>query len=126
MTARMDPRHDPAVVLADHIDFGHLERYTMGEPALTRELLRSFCEEARAFTLSRQEDVGTERRALHRLKGAARAVGAFPLADAAEWLEKMLEDEAPAEDVHDARAELTERLEALREACEAWKAAMGY
>ena len=126
MTVRAESLHHPSTALADHIDFGHLERYTMGEPALTQELLRTFCEEMRAFILSEREDASVQRRALHRLKGSARAVGAFPLADAAEWLEKVLEVNAPAEDVRDARAELEERLAAVREACRAWKDAMGY
>ena len=106
--------------LADHIDFGHLERYTMGEPTLTEELLRTFCAELSAYAPDIADPVA-ERAALHRLKGAARAIGAFPLADSAEWLEKMLEVEADEADVQAARAELDEQLRALKDACRRWK-----
>ncbi len=126
MTARARHEKHHVAALADHIDFGHLERYTMGEPVLTQELLRSFCEETLAFMRSRPGDVVAERRALHRLKGSARAIGAFPLADAAEWLEKLLEVEAGPDDLREARAELQEQLEALKEACQAWKEMAGY
>ena len=111
--------------LADLIDFGHLERYTMGEPALTQELLRMFCDELRLFELGRHEDPAVQRRAVHRLKGAARAVGAFPLAEAAEWLETLLVEEAPQELLADARMDLQVQLDALRDACKRWKQANG-
>ncbi len=110
--------------LADHIDFGHLERYTMGEPALTEELLRTFCVELAAYAPDISDPVA-ERRALHRLKGSARAIGAFPLAECAEWLERMLEVEADEADVLAARAELDEQLEALQDACRRWKESRG-
>ena len=112
--------------LADEIDLGHLQRYTMGEPALTEELLRLFCDEVRAFDLNMNADTQTQRRALHRLKGSARAVGAFPLAAAAERLEGLLAADAKGAGVDAARAELEQRLRALRNACEAWKAMMKY
>ena len=117
-------QNHPHAPLADFIDFSHLERYTMGEPALTEELLRTFCEELRAFAPDTSDPVA-ERRALHRLKGAARAIGAFPLAEAAEWLEKLLEGEAEEADVRQARAELDEQLAALKNACRRWKEMFG-
>ena len=110
--------------LADFIDFGHLERYTMGEPSLTRELLQMFCDELKHF---RQADRGTrekERQAVHRLKGTARAVGAFPLAEAAAWLEKLLDADADEADVRDARDDLNAHLDALSDACRRWKEAL--
>lgn len=106
--------------LADYIDFGHLERYTMGEPALTEELLRTFCAELSAHAPD-ESDAAAERAALHRLKGAARAIGAFPLAEAAEWLEKMLETGADEAEVQAARAELKDQLAVLKDACRRWK-----
>ena len=112
--------------LADEIDLGHLQRYTMGEPALTEELLRMFCNEVRAFDLNMNADARTQQRALHRLKGSARAVGAFPLAAAAERLERLLAVDARGAGLAAARADLGRRLQALRDACEAWKAMMKY
>ena len=124
MSAQARERHSAsASPLADHIDFGHLERYTMGEPALTEELLRTFCSELSSYAPDVTDSVA-ERRALHRLKGAARAIGAFPLAEAAEWLEKMLEVEAPEAEVQAARAELEEQISALKAACRRWKEMM--
>ena len=120
MSTVANREHHPHAPLADYIDFGHLERYTMGEPALTEELLRTFCAELRAFAPDVSDPVA-ERRALHRLKGAARAIGAFPLADAAEWLEKLLEAGAEEADVRQARAEFEEQLAALKDACRRWK-----
>ena len=120
MAAKGERQEHPHAPLADFIDFGHLERYTMGEPALTEELLHGFCAELRRFA----PDVDTperERRALHRLKGSARAIGAFPLADAAEWLERLLEAGAEEAEVRMARAELEEQLQALKDACRRWK-----
>ncbi len=108
--------------LADFIDFAHLERYTMGEPQLTEELLSLFCAEVRAFRLT--GDAVAQRQAVHRLKGAARAIGAFPLADAAAWLEELLHAAAPEEDLRDARLDLMARLEALKDACQRWKQAV--
>ena len=124
MAAKDERQQHPHAPLADFIDFGHLERYTMGEPVLTEELLHSFCAELRRFV----PDVDTperERRALHRLKGSARAIGAFPLADAAEWLEKLLEARAEKVDVAAARAELDRQLAALKDACRRWKESRG-
>ena len=112
------------VPLADFIDFGHLERYTMGEVALTEELLHTFCEELHAFAPD-TSDPAAERQALHRLKGAARAIGAFPLADAAEWLETLLEEQADEADLVAARAEFREQLLALKDACRQWRTAFG-
>ena len=110
----------PHAPLADVIDFGHLERYTMGEEALTAELLRTFCEELHAFAPDTSDPV-VERQALHRLKGAARAIGAFPLAEAAGWLEKLLAEEANEADLTVARAEFSEQLAAVKDACRRWK-----
>ncbi|GEM_PF-2382025 len=121
--------HGRNAPLADFIDFGHLERYTMGEPALTQELLAMFCGEVRGFENEWRrdglQDAQAERRALHRLKGSARAIGAFPLADAAAWLEKLLtgEEGSPtAAELADARADLSAHLDALRDACRRWHA----
>lgn len=73
------------------IDMAHLARMTLGDERLTREVLTMFA--AQALRL-----VGTlaalppEAGALaHTLKGSARAIGAFAVADAAAALEAALE-----------------------------------
>lgn len=79
------------------IDMAHLARMTLGDERLTREVLTMFA--AQALRL-----VGTlaalppEAGALaHTLKGSARAIGAFAVADAAAALEAALENgEDPA------------------------------
>ncbi len=72
------------------IDMAHLARMTLGDERLTREVLTMFA--AQALRL-----VGTlaalppEAGALaHTLKGSARAIGAFAVADAAAALEAAL------------------------------------
>ncbi len=116
-TQKADDRFAP---LADHIDFGHLSRYTMGEPALTEELLGSFCGQVDDFLVQIDEgDAQARARALHTLKGAARAIGAFPLAEAVATAEREL-----AADGEFHRAALMEHVEAMRGACRRWRDAM--
>jgi HPt (histidine-containing phosphotransfer) domain-containing protein len=65
------------------IDLVHLARQTMGDKTLEAEVLRMF---ARQLRIGLQDigagDPDKRKAALHLLKGAASAVGAFPLADA--------------------------------------------
>ncbi len=73
------------------LDLQHLGKYTGGDEALRRELLALFSEQ-----LSRQISVLRENGAqedwliaTHTLKGAARAVGAWQIAETAEALERI-------------------------------------
>ncbi|MCA1493577.1 Hpt domain-containing protein [Sinorhizobium alkalisoli] len=70
------------------IDFAHIERQTMGDKGLEMEVLQLFARQARQ---AMAEIAGGEaevcREAAHRLKGAALAVGAARVADAAAALE---------------------------------------
>jgi HPt (histidine-containing phosphotransfer) domain-containing protein len=71
------------------VDFDHLKRMTLSEEALEHEVLRMFlkqtgrlldalaCSPAEVLTLA------------HTLKGSARAIGAFRLADSATALEEI-------------------------------------
>ena len=94
---------------AEHpIDLDHLNRYTGGDAALNQEILRLFdnhCREtvAKLEELARKEDIGGQswRELTHTLKGAARGVGAFALADVAAEAEKLRTDKLAAiEAVH--------------------------
>jgi HPt (histidine-containing phosphotransfer) domain-containing protein len=70
------------------IDDGHLGRMTLGDRSLEREVLQIF---ARQITLTLKRIVGAKpgcaAAAAHTLKGSARGVGAWRLAQAAERLE---------------------------------------
>ena len=80
-----------APALSDVIDTAHLARYTMGDVKLERELLGMFDVQLRELLTALEKargDVRAWKLAAHTLKGAARAVGAFPLAETALALEK--------------------------------------
>ena len=79
------------------VDLDHLDRYTGGERAVNEEVLRLFersCHdilgrlEALLEDASAPEASKTWHDATHTLKGAARGIGAFELADAAADAEK--------------------------------------
>jgi HPt (histidine-containing phosphotransfer) domain-containing protein len=73
------------------IDRGQLARYTFGNCALEIEVLQLFAEQAPHY-LEELRAATTEkswRDAAHTLKGSARAVGAFRVADLAESAEAL-------------------------------------
>lgn len=75
------------------IDFAHLSRQTMGDKELEAEVLRLFAREARQLTERLASEPAAARPQIaHRLKGAARGVGAFAVAAAAEALEADPDD----------------------------------
>jgi HPt (histidine-containing phosphotransfer) domain-containing protein len=85
------------------IDSGHLDRMTLGDASLTREVLAMFSAQAVGL-ISRLQDGPAESwpanapALAHTLKGSARAVGAFRVADAAEGLEVAIrKGDDPAE-----------------------------
>jgi HPt (histidine-containing phosphotransfer) domain-containing protein len=73
------------------IDIEHLQRMTLGDADLEREVLAMFA--SQAVSLMRELAApSSDRRALvHTLKGSARAIGAFQVAEAAELLEAVLQ-----------------------------------
>lgn len=81
---------------ASAIDFSHLDRFTGGDVAITREVLKLFRDQA-ALLLDqlRASDGGQSyREAAHALKGAARSVGAWEMAKAAEETERVIAADA--------------------------------
>ena len=85
------------------IDFDHLARQTMGQKDLEAEVLRLFLRQARDCVRSIHASKGNDRVGIaHTLKGSARGIGAFNVADQAARLEEMPDD--------------AERVEALCEA----------
>ena len=70
------------------IDLVHLARQTMGNKDLEQEVLRLFVRQARSCASSMEtSDIAERARIAHMLKGSARGVGAFVVADRAERLE---------------------------------------
>ncbi len=74
------------------VDLAHLRRYTLGDAVFEREVLGIFLAQLPTMIASLRE-AGSDRdwkMAAHALKGSGRAVGAWPLARAAEQAEQLL------------------------------------
>ena len=72
------------------VDYAHLDTQAAGDKAVMREVLALFvthCEQVLA-ELERAEDAKTWKMWTHTLKGSARGVGAFAVADAAADAER--------------------------------------
>jgi len=106
------------------IDFEHLQRMTLGDAGLEHEVLAMFAAQSTKLigTLANLpkdsgKDSAKDAGALaHTLKGSARAIGAFTVADAAARLEAVL---AGGNDPSDQIAELGEAVALVRAAIEA-------
>jgi HPt (histidine-containing phosphotransfer) domain-containing protein len=95
------------------IDFEHLKRMTLGDAGLEHEVLAMFAAQSAKLigTLANlPKDAGT---LVHTLKGSARAIGAFAVADAAAGLEAVL---ACGDDPSDRLDELGEAVALARTA----------
>jgi HPt (histidine-containing phosphotransfer) domain-containing protein len=98
------------------IDRAHLGRMTLGDATLEREVLAMFAGQSAGLVgdLSRLPDDAAA--LAHTLKGSARAIGAFRVADAAETLEAALRDDADAsEATAQALAVLSESVADVRD-----------
>ena len=98
------------------IDIEHLHRMTLGDASLEREVLAMFSAQAVRLigTLAAlPADAGA---LAHTLKGSARAIGAFGVADAAGCLEAALQS---GDDPSEALAELTDAIAQARTAIDA-------
>lgn len=76
------------------IDMDHLARYTGGDATLNAEILRLFEAQtnelvAKLRSILKARDAKSWKEVTHTIKGAARGVGAFALADAAAACEKV-------------------------------------
>ena len=112
------------------IDNAHLDRMTLGDIALEREVLAMFSAQAvgliaRLATLAskgrssggRSSEASSEGLALaHTLKGSARAIGAFRVADTAEALEAAVRN---GDDPSEALAGLKDAIAEARAAIDA-------
>lgn len=79
----------PRITAATVIDEDHLDRQTFGDRDLVREVLTMFLDQCTIEGARLSHLAPSERSALaHRLKGAARGIGAFPLALTLESIER--------------------------------------
>jgi len=98
------------------IDTEHLQRMTLGDASLEREVLAMFSGQAIGIVrslASSPADIGV---LAHTLKGSARAIGAFRVAEAAECLEAVVGEGG---DTAGSLAELTAAVAEARTAIEA-------
>jgi HPt (histidine-containing phosphotransfer) domain-containing protein len=72
------------------IDFAHLNRMTLGDGGLEREVLAMFSAQAARLVGQIAALAGNAGGLAHTLKGSARAIGAFAVADAAGRFEEAL------------------------------------
>jgi len=98
------------------IDFDHLQRMTLGDDSLEREVLMMFATQSAKLVHTLAAMPADASALAHTLKGSARAIGAFAVADAAARLETAI---ARGFDVPAVLAELGEAVAEAREAIEA-------
>src|SRR5882757_1523625 len=95
------------------IDFEHLGRMTLGDAGLEREVLAMFSAQA-ASLIGTLATLPSDAGALaHTLKGSARAIGAFGVADAAGHLEAAIQN---GDDPSEALTELNDAVAQARTA----------
>jgi HPt (histidine-containing phosphotransfer) domain-containing protein len=99
------------------IDIGHLGRMTLGDASLEREVLAMFSAQASSL-VSTLASLPTDAGALvHTLKGSARAIGAFRVADAAGCLEVAIHANSnpsgALRELNDAVAQAREAIDAI-------------
>jgi HPt (histidine-containing phosphotransfer) domain-containing protein len=80
--------------LARPVDLVHLARYTGGDRALNAEVLQLFVDQSATLlrdlqTVVESRDIKTWKYVTHSIKGAARCIGAFALADVAAEAEPI-------------------------------------
>jgi HPt (histidine-containing phosphotransfer) domain-containing protein len=98
------------------IDFEHLGRMTLGDANLEREVLAMFSAQATGLIGTLATLPSNTGALAHTLKGSARTIGAFRVADAAEGLEAaILNGGDPAQ----ALAELNDAVAQARSAVDA-------
>jgi len=98
------------------IDFAHLKRMTLGDAGLEQEVLAMFAAQSASLVITLETMPGDAPALAHTLKGSARAIGAFAVADAAARLEAVISGGA---DPADQLAELADAVTLARTAIEA-------
>ena len=92
----------------------HLQRMTLGDASLEREVLVMFSAQALSLAAALARLPSDAGALVHTLKGSARAIGAFAVADAASHLEVLLRKGAdPAEALRQLNEAVTEARTAI-------------
>lgn len=92
------------------IDLTHLNRITLGDADVTRDVLNLFSSHSSSY-LENLQTASTQqqwREAAHKLKGSAKGIGAWDVAKYAEDLEKLSES-----DIDSQRAQAMEEMKRL-------------
>ena len=85
---RMDWMPSPPLAPLDHpLDLDHLARMTLGDAELEHEVLAMFAEQSTRLIATMAALPADASALAHKLKGSARGIGAFAVADAAAHLE---------------------------------------
>ena len=114
---RIDWMPSPPLVPDDGpIDVTHLRAMTLGDPALEREVLTMFLSQTSHLAASLAKAPPDAGALAHTLKGSARAIGAFAVADAAAHLESLIRS---GHERTEALAELNDAITEARAAIEA-------
>jgi HPt (histidine-containing phosphotransfer) domain-containing protein len=99
------------------IDMAHLGRMTLGDVSLEREVLAMFAGQSAGLVGALATWPANAAALAHTLKGSARAIGAVRVAEAAEWLEAAMRDDADASQalaaLHDSVAEARAAIDAI-------------
>ena len=98
------------------IDIEHLQRMTLGDASLEREVLAMFSAQAVSLIGSLAALPADTGALAHTLKGSARAIGAFGVAEAALGLETAIQN---GDDPSEALAELSDAVAQARSAIDA-------
>jgi HPt (histidine-containing phosphotransfer) domain-containing protein len=90
-------QHDIRDIADNHetpVDLVHLARHTFGDSDLEREVLQLFMTQSRIYLnrLKEARDVEQWRRAAHTIKGSARGIGAWAVAEKAQAAELLGHD----------------------------------
>ena len=114
---RIDWMPSPPLVPDDGpIDIAHLRRMTLGDAGLEREVLAMFSAQAFGLAASLATLPPDAPTLAHTLKGSARAIGAFGVANAAAGLEALIQSGG---DPVQALAELSETVAEARASIDA-------
>jgi HPt (histidine-containing phosphotransfer) domain-containing protein len=96
------------------IDMDHLQRMTLGDARLEREVLTMFSAQAASLIGSLAALPADAGALAHTLKGSARAIGAFGVADAARHLEAaVLSGQNPSEALSDLKEAIVQARMAI-------------
>jgi HPt (histidine-containing phosphotransfer) domain-containing protein len=98
------------------LDLSHLNRMTLGDASLEHEVLAMFAAQSVGLIGALAAWPADAGALAHTLKGSARAIGAFGVADAAESLEALIRSGG---DPAQALAELSEAVARVRTAIDA-------